>query len=86
MVVERRELLDDAMEMLLIENDHVIQTFPAQGSHTSLANSIHVGGAYRRANLFDTSPERHCRELLSKLAVIVSDQVFRSFTPRRGLS
>ena len=29
MVVERRKFLDDAIQVLVIENDHVIQTFPA---------------------------------------------------------
>jgi len=29
MVVERRKFLDDAIQVLVIKNDHVIQTFPA---------------------------------------------------------
>ena len=84
MVVDR-VILDHSLQMLTLLDEDMIQTFSAQTAHESFANSIRLRRSIRRLQLFDAGANCHCRKLSGIFTITITNQIFRSFPPRRCL-
>lgn len=85
-VVEGCVFSDNAVQMPLTQNDHVIQAFPTERPYESLTVPIRLGSSYWCWNDSDPSSVRYAQEPLPILVVIIFDQEPWSFTKRRRLA
>ena len=74
------------MQPPFAEYDHVDQALPTPRAQEALADWVQIGRARRALHDFDARPLGHGVESCSKLVIVVSDEVLRSVTVRRGLS
>ena len=61
--------------MLLVEHDHVIQTFPADGADQALDKRILPGGAWRNEHLFQTQATRSLHKFQTVNAVAIAEEI-----------
>ena len=74
MVVESDILFQDLPEMCLVENDHVIQAFPADGPDDPFGDGVELGGFRRSEEVFRSAVFGTLLEQRSVAAVPVSYQ------------
>ena len=79
-------LAQDAAEVILSQDDHVVQALLAQGSEESLADRIQVGRLRRDLHQLCPGSPNGGVELGPEFRVVVSDQEARPFSPWRRLA
>jgi len=67
--------IQDALELLLLQNQQVVQAFLPHTSHETLTDSIGLGNMNRRFEQLDATGPRHSAETGSKLAIVITDQI-----------
>ena len=67
-----------AMQMLFIQDDHVIQHLSTHASHPALCGSILPGALKRRTLWFCVEALDRFRDVVGENGVVVVDQILRS--------
>jgi len=62
-------------QVVLVENDHVIQTFPADGADQALDKRILPGGVWRNELLFQTKAKRPLHKFPSVNAIAIAEEI-----------
>ena len=83
-VIEMDILLDDAMQLFAMKNEHVIQTFSSQTADEAFTEGICPGSTHRRFQYLDAAGD--CCKVFTKLVVPVTDQVLGPIIPGRGFT
>ena len=65
--------------------DHVVEALPAHRTKKAFAGGVQIEGARRDLHNLDLSALGHGGEPFPELVIVVSDEVLRSVTVRRGL-
>jgi hypothetical protein len=77
---------DDAMQLMLVENEEVVGTLTLKRTHESFAQGIGSRGFGWGVDGFDARALEQTLELETKLAIVVMNEVFRPFAPRGGFA
>lgn len=72
--------LNETIQMSLVKDHHVIQTFSLNTADEPLTYRIRFGRSHRCSDNLDAPPLRDLCETLSILAVVVSNEKTRSFS------
>jgi hypothetical protein len=72
------------MQLPLAEYYHVVQALPTHRAEEALADWVQIGRTRRDGHDFDARPLGHGGKALPELVIVVSDEVLRSVTVRRG--
>ena len=75
LIVVSNIYLEEALELLLLHNQEMIQTFSSHTSQKAFANSIRLWRSVRRSKHFDATCERHSCKMLSAFAIIISNEI-----------
>ena len=78
-------LVEHTQQMLLVQHDDVVQTFPPQCSDDSLGDGIGVRRVHRCHDRRDPDVRCALDEVLAVTAVMIANEVARRCSPRRGL-
>ena len=73
------------MQLPFAEYYHVVQALPTHRSEEAFADGVQIGRAWRDLHDIDARPLGHGVKSSSELVIVVSDEVLRSVTGRRGL-
>lgn len=76
-------LLQDPAQVLLVHNDHVVQTLPSQRPDETLGDRVSLRCLHRRQDGLDADPGRARDEGGTVATVTVPEEVMRLLTPRR---
>ena len=77
--------LQNATQLSLAEYEHVVEALSAHRIKKAFADGVQIWGARRDLHNLDLSALGHGGEPLPELVIVVSDEVLRSVTVRRGL-
>ena len=78
-------LFQNATQLSLAEDDHMVEALPAHRTKKAFADGVQIGGARWDLHKLDLSTLGHGGEPLSKLVIVVSDEVLRPRAVRCGL-
>lgn len=67
--------IEDALELLLLEDQQMVQAFLSHTSQEALADRIGTWGLNRRLEQLDATGDRHTSKASPKLTVVISYQV-----------
>ena len=81
MIVEVHVFLHRSVQLLLLQDKHVIQTFPFQTAHKTFANGICPWRLDRRFQFLDACASGDGRKETAILLVPIANQVFGSLSP-----
>ncbi len=82
-VEELHVFLDHPIQLTLSQDEDVIQTFPPYAPNKSLTDGIRPRRPVRNLHYIDPRSLRHPVQERSILAIVVPNQILRSFTIRR---
>ena len=85
-VVVVNEFSDKAMQLVALENEHVIQTLPLEAADEPLAMGVGLGCTKWCSQLLDTAADGNGRESLAILAVAIADEGLGGNAPGRGFT
>ena len=77
-VVETDVLVDDAPEVILIEDENVVEHLSAERTGEAFSEGIHVGRAYRRAHHAHPRRSEYASEPRAELRIMIADDHLRS--------
>jgi hypothetical protein len=78
--------IEHALELLLAVNHQVVQAFLSDAPHEAFADGIGSGFMNRRFEDLNRTGCRHTSKARPKFVVVISDQIFRCLSIRRGFS
>ena len=67
--------IENALELLLAEDQQVVQAFLSDAPQIAFADGIGLWHVNRRLEKFDATGHRHSPETGTKLAVVITDQI-----------
>jgi len=79
-------LANQTMQMSLLQDEHVIQTFSPDTAHEAFTDCVGFRSTHWRSDDLDSPPVRDLCETLPVLAVIISNEKTGSFIVRRCVS
>ena len=79
-------LLEEAMELLLMQDQEVIQAFSSHTPQKTFTDRIRLGSSIRCSKYLDPSGCGHARKTQPKFPVIIPDEVFGCLPIRRRFS
>ena len=85
-VVVVNEFSDEAMQLVALENEHVIQAFPLEAADEPLTIGVGFLGLKWSLEFLDTTADGNCRESLAVLAVAIADEGLGGYAPGRGFA
>src|SRR5258708_23661919 len=68
--------IEEAVKLLLMEDQEVIQAFSSHTSQKTFADRIRLRSSVRCAKHFDAARGCHSCEMRSEFAIIISDEIF----------
>ena len=80
------EFGDEAMQLVAVENKHMVQTFPFTAANEALAVGVGLGGLEWCPQLLDAAAGSNGRETPAVLAVPIANEVLGRFAPGRGFA
>jgi hypothetical protein len=86
-VVMGHEYLENTLKVLLVQNEHPIQTFRTDGAHESLCDAVGLWRSKRRTNDLDAVTPEHLITAGRKFLVPIANQEahrFRAVRERPG--
>ena len=84
-VVVHDVFVQHTQQMLFVQHDDVVETFPPQGPDDALRDGIRVRCVHRRHDRRDPDVRCALDEVIAVTAVMVANEVARCLSPRRGL-
>ncbi len=78
--------IEHALELLLLKDQQVVQTFLSDTPQETLTNGIGSWRMNRRLENLDATCPRHPNKAGPKFAVVITDQVLRGLSIRSGFS
>ena len=78
--------IEEAMELLLLENEEVIQAFSSHAPQKTLTDCIGLRGSIRRSKHLDATGGCHSGKIRPEFLVIIPDEVCRRLSIRSRLS
>ena len=73
-VVMGHEYLENTLKVLLVQNEHPIQTFRTNGAHESLCDAVGLWRSKRRTNDLDAVTPEHLIKAGRKFLVPIANQ------------
>ncbi len=77
------EFGDEAMQLVAMENEQMVQAFPFEGADEALAMSVGLGRLKWCLQLFDATTGGKGREPSAVLAVTIANEIFGPLAPGR---
>ena len=84
-VVVSSELAEDAPQVPLVHDDHVVEAFPPQGLHQPLGDSVRLRRRDRREHRLDADAPRPRHEVTAIRPITIANQEAWALTPWRRL-
>ena len=78
--------IEDALELLLMKDQQVVEAFLPHTLQEALTDRIGSGSVIRRLENLDATGRRHPDETGSKLAIIITYQILRCLSKWSGFS
>jgi hypothetical protein len=70
--------IEDALELLLMQDEHMIEAFLSYAPQKPLTDGVGSGSVIGRREQLDAAGPRHPHKRGSKLAIVISYQIFGS--------
>ena len=86
LVVEARELSDEALKMRLAEDEHVVEQFASQGADKPFRIGVHVRRTGRGTHDARVDCGEGAHKARSEFRVAVADQHLRCVSIKRGVA
>ncbi len=78
--------IEHALELLLVKDQQVVETFLSHTSQEAFANRIGSGSVKRRVKKLNRTRCRHPGETGPKFVIVIADQILRCLPKGRGFS
>ncbi len=78
--------IEDALELLLLMNQQMVETFLPYAPQEALADRIGSGSVIRRLENLNRTRGRHASKARPKFAIIITNEIFRCLPIRRCFS